>query len=703
MISKLIFYWLTLNKLKMNCSYCSEEAKFKCGCYGLYICSGCLNYHLNDSNEHSIDELKIHLGESRLNYLKQKLKNRLKSIEKLKSNILSSASEIISFIEHKSNQAVQRLEIWSNELKDLLQHEKFCSSEMQDVVKIEREKLIPWSFDTESLKDEVIRLYSKELNYVCRYNARKLEFLNKHVGGFYCGAITSDCSKLVTGGYDTTVRVWNLFHKKQESVLCGHTGTVYCLAISRNGNYIFSGSFDATIRMWDVCEKREVFLKTEHKSAVYAICIVESRFIIVSGDKNGEIIGSRFNSSEVFFKFSTSSMVWAIILSNNQDNFLSCTNTEIRIFSIEPGTELKKLRGHADSVCCASLTSDEQMLVSGSSDKTIIIWDLSCLVPIRRLFGHTGKVLSLAICQNDQYIVSGSQDKTVRVWSILTRSQIHQLRVHSSIIHSILRTNNNFLSLSMDASIGILNTESWTLQREFFLEPFSYHFEMFSEKAKHIGYAYDNYAAVWNSSETSEKKLIGEHECIIEYVEISRDARFAITCSRGSNKNLIFWCIESCQKIADLVGHTNSVFAANFSQDLIKVASGSADQTVRVWNLETHLEETKFEGHTSDVYSIKFLNSKRLLVSAGNDKKVIVWNLIDKSKYCIFSGHSAAIWIILVTENEKFIISGDLSKEVNVWNVDKIYRDRKFECQEQAKSWLENNGVSTGKLNSFLK
>ena len=57
-------------------------------------------------------------------------------------------------------------------------------------------------------------------------------------------------------------------------------------------------------------------------------------------------------------------------------------------------------------------SSDNKFIVSGSSDKTIIIWNLLEKRQETVLQGHTDYVFTVAVTQDDKYIISGT-DKDI--------------------------------------------------------------------------------------------------------------------------------------------------------------------------------------------------------------------------------------------------------------------------------------------------
>ena len=73
-----------------------------------------------------------------------------------------------------------------------------------------------------------------------------------------------------------------------------------------------------------------------------------------------------------------------------------------------------ELRGHEDSVCCIGCSPDGTCIVSGSSDKTIRMWDARTGEEVMKpLKGHTTPVWSVGFSPNGTHIISGSSDKTI--------------------------------------------------------------------------------------------------------------------------------------------------------------------------------------------------------------------------------------------------------------------------------------------------
>ena len=71
------------------------------------------------------------------------------------------------------------------------------------------------------------------------------------------------------------------------------------------------------------------------------------------------------------------------------------------------------------------------MIVSGSGDKTVHIWNAATGECVRVLEGHSYSVWSVSLSADASMIVSGSDDKTVRIWNAATGECVIVLEGHS--------------------------------------------------------------------------------------------------------------------------------------------------------------------------------------------------------------------------------------------------------------------------------
>jgi WD40 repeat protein len=106
------------------------------------------------------------------------------------------------------------------------------------------------------------------------------------------------------------------------------------------------------------------------------------------------------------------------------------------------------LRGHTRWVNAVSITPDGQKAISGSHDKTCILWDLVTGKVLHILRGHSSYVTSVSITPDGQTAISGSLDSTCILWDLQNGDTIHTLKGHNATVNAVSITADGQRAIS---------------------------------------------------------------------------------------------------------------------------------------------------------------------------------------------------------------------------------------------------------------
>ncbi len=265
---------------------------------------------------------------------------------------------------------------------------------------------------------------------------------------------------------------------------------------------------------------------------------------------------------------------------------------------------LSTLTGHTACINALTFSQEAAWLVSGSSDKSIIIWDVKNLKKQRQISNHNEAVTAVALSPNGQKIASSSVDQTVRVWDFNTGNETKQFPIFETYSPVAFSHNNEllaFLSSNMTVEICDIERPSNNKTHKFLPDlvqiAFSPNDQILSALNINRDIDADSALYFWainkkiNEITQIDVRIPSEVVFFNRYLEVYGPYAAAISpdlnfCALAWGKNFGLWSADPKRKPTPFIGHEKNIFAIAFSSDSKIIASSDLSGRIMLWNTE---------------------------------------------------------------------------------------------------------------------
>jgi U3 small nucleolar RNA-associated protein 13 len=406
---------------------------------------------------------------------------------------------------------------------------------------------------------------------------------------------------------------------------------------------------------------------------------------------------------------------------------------KIRVWDLHKKKSIAVLDSHVSVVRSLSYSSEAQMLLSGSRDKTLILWNADRWKPARTLAALEG-IESAGFIANGQGIYSGGENGRLRLWSVasgkeITKEQEPGLET-DAIVEILLHATLPYL-VTVHAD-QVLNFQSLreveNLWSEETIEPLSIFRRVSGTHDEVIDMAYvgrdKSLLALNTNSEDirivtlneadvggdptqgryfgADIGLLKGHEDIVICLDVDWSGHWLVTGAKDNTARL--WRLdlenESYTCAAILTGHAESLGAIALphavpqessaayidplSHPPAYIITGSQDRTVKRWDITKEMKQkirAKYtrKAHDKDINAIDIDPSGSLFASASQDRTVKIYSATEGEAIGVLRGHKRGVWTVKFAPKDSqvpssgskgLIATGSGDKTIKIWSLE---------------------------------
>ncbi|ETO04385.1 hypothetical protein RFI_33011 [Reticulomyxa filosa] len=295
--------------------------------------------------------------------------------------------------------------------------------------------------------------------------------------------------------------------------------------------------------------------------------------------------------------------------------FSGSTDKTVRVWDPKTNRQIQLFNGHSDFVNCVKFSPYHcynnrlNVVCSSSNDGTIRFWDIKHKQQLQIYDEHARSVTSIVFSpfNGGRYLCSGSDDKTIGLWDVETSKSLCAFHGHTLIVRCVdfspLQSNNNNENKITD--IGVIGGSGYTI----------------------CSGSSDKTIRIWDVETTKQSMLFNGHEDYVRSVKYGSNELGNVGCANtilsGSDDNSIrLWDIRSGEQVQKFDGHTHCVIAVEYSPFTLDnfeiggssnvICSASVDSTIRFWDIRSNKKELCIlNKQENGVCCFKFLQLKR--------------------------------------------------------------------------------------------